>query len=118
MYKLFKVLVVLGFICGLLTAGSYAGARVTVGKFLGSAPPLAGRSSSFSFAGVEELGNRRLVWIIDYATSQLPGVRRATFYVSPTGDLIATVPADLDVRLNAWQRSREPWETRVSTRGS
>ncbi len=108
MYKLFRGLVLLGFICGLLSAGSYAGARVTAGKFLGSPPPLAGRTLSFSFAGVQELGGRHLVWVIDYASSQLPGVRRATFYVSPVGKLIATIPADLDARLEAWERSREP----------
>ena len=108
MHKLFKLLVMLGFICGLLTAGSYAGALVTVGKFVGSSPPLAGKDLSFSFAGVAEAGDRPLVWVVDYNTSQLPGVRRATVYVSPMGDLIATIPADLNSRLTAWERSREP----------
>ncbi|KPJ90763.1 MAG: hypothetical protein AMS18_10090 [Gemmatimonas sp. SG8_17] len=108
MYKLFKGLVVLGFMCGLLAAGSYAGARVTVGKFLGSSPPLAGRTLSFSFTGVEEIGDRHAVWVIEYATSQLPGVRHATFYVSPMGGLIATIPPDLDARLETWERSRDP----------
>jgi len=108
MHKLFKLLVVLGFICGLLVAGSYAGALVTVGKFVGSSPPLESQASSFSFTSVKAAGNRRLVWVFDYNTSKLPGVRRATFYVSPTGGLIATIPADLDSRLTAWERSREP----------
>jgi hypothetical protein len=106
--KLFKLLVALGFICGLLAAGSYAGARVTVGKFVGSPPPLAGQASSFSFAGVREAGDRHLIWVVDYKTSQLPGVRHATLYVSPMGEIVATKPADLSSRLIAWERSREP----------
>ena len=108
MNKLFKLLVTLGFVSGLLAAGSYAGALMTVGKLVGSSPPLAGKASSFSFAGVERAGNRPLVWVVDYNTSRLPGVRRATLYVSATGDLIATIPPDLDSRLMAWERSREP----------
>jgi hypothetical protein len=107
-HKLFKLLVALGFIFGLLTAGSYAGALVAAGKLLGPSPPLHGKALSFSFSGVEQAGNRHLVWVVDYNRSRLPGVRRATVYVSPMGDLLATVPPDLDSRLTAWQRSREP----------
>lgn len=108
MYTLFKGLVALGFICTLFAAGSYAGARVTAGRVVGPSPPLTGLATSFSFAGVKELNDRRLVWIVKFAASRLPGVKRATLYISPTGSLIATRPADLNARLEAWERSHEP----------
>jgi hypothetical protein len=101
-------LVAIGFILALLAAGSYAGALVTAGKFVGPARPLDGKALSFSFSGVEPAGNRHLVWVVNYNRSKLPGVRRATVYVSPMGELLATVPADLDSRLTTWHRSREP----------
>jgi len=108
MSKLFKWLLVLSFAATLLAGGSYAAARVTVGKFVGTKPPLSGRTVTFSFGGVEHLRGNPPAWIVSYRRSQLPGVQQATFYVSPTGKLIAVDPADLDVRLEAWAKSQEP----------
>jgi hypothetical protein len=107
-YKLFKGLAALGFICTLLAAGSYAGTHVTAGRILGPSRPLTNRASSFSFAGVEQVNDRRFVWIVHFAASRLPGVKRATLYISPTGRLLAMRPPDLDARLDAWERSRNP----------
>jgi hypothetical protein len=108
MYKLFKWLLVLAFAFGLAAGASYAAARVTVGKFVGPRPPLSGRTMEFSFGGVERLPGNPRAWVITYRNSQLPGVRQALFYVSPTGKLLTALPADLDVRLEAWAKSQEP----------
>ena len=108
MYKLFKLLVVLAFIGMLLSLGSYAVARLKVGSYMGPMKPLSGHSVSFAFDGVDALNGRRFVWIVDYRNSKLSGVRRATFYVSPMGDMIATVPADLDRRIDAWEKRQLP----------
>ncbi len=108
LYKLFKWLLALAFISSLLAGGSYAAARVTVGKFVGPKPPLSGRSMTFSFGGVQKLRGTPRAWIITYDRSQLAGVRRATFYVSPTGRLIAVDPPDLDIRLETWAKAQEP----------
>lgn len=114
MGKLFKLLVLLIGVGLLLYAGSYAGARFTAGKVVGSTPPLSGRSIVFqgwrppSFAGVAELPGQPRAWVISYARTDLPGVRSATIYVSPTGKLIATRPRDLAARIEAWERAQEP----------
>lgn len=114
MAKLFKLLMVLAAIGGLLTAGSYAGARSTAGKVTGSNPPLSNRTIVFEgwrpprFEGVADLPGKPRAWVIRYGRTRLPGIRRAAIYVSPTGKLIATVPRDLEARIEAWERAQEP----------
>lgn len=114
MAKVFKLLVILTAIGGLLTAGSYAGARFTAGRVTGSNPPLSSRTIYFQgwrppqFEGVASLPGSPRAWVIQYDRTQLPGIRRATIYVSPTGTLIATVPRDLEARIEAWERAQEP----------
>jgi hypothetical protein len=95
-------------LCGLLAFGSYAGARLAAGRLVGTGKPLAGRETQFAFKGVERLPGRPRAWVFTYSISQLPGVARATIYVSPTGAILAMQPADLDARIDAWERAREP----------
>ena len=114
MAKIFKLLVLLAAVGGLITAASYAGARLTAGKVTGSKPPLSSRTIVFQgwrpprFQGVADLPGKPRAWVIHYERTELPGVRQATIYVSPTGRLIATVPRDLDTRIEAWERAQEP----------
>ena len=108
MFTWVKRLILLSFVVGILAAGSYAGAWFQVGKFLGDKPPLGGRTAKFAFGGTEDLSNKPRVWVFKYSTSQLPGVREATIYVSPTGKVVATRPANLGDRIDAWARSLEP----------
>jgi hypothetical protein len=114
MAKLVKILLVLIAIGCLLTAASYAGARLTAGKITGSSPPLSNRTITFQgwrpprFEGVADLPGKPRAWVIQYGRTQLPGVRRVTIYISPTGKLIATVPRDLEARIEAWERAQEP----------
>ena len=108
MRKLFKWLVVLAFVVLLLSLGSCAAAWFEVGRFAGPMKPLTGQSVSFAFDGVDELNGRRFVWVIEYSSSKLPGVRRARFYVSPTGDMVAVIPRDLDRHIEAWEKTQLP----------
>jgi hypothetical protein len=114
MAKVFKLLLLLAAVGCLLTAGSYAGARFTAGKVTGSKPPLSNRTIVFhgwrppKFEGVPDLPGKPRAWVIRYETTRLPGIRRAMIYVSPTGKLIATVPRDLETRIEAWERAQEP----------
>jgi hypothetical protein len=114
MVKLLKLLLLLASIGGLLTFGSYAGARFTAGKITGSNPPMSNRTIVFEgwrpprFEGVADLPGTPRAWIIRYDRTRLPGIRRVTIYVSPTGKLIATVPRDLEARIEAWERAQEP----------
>ena len=108
MFVWVKRLIALSFFAGILAAGSFAGARFQAGKVVGTNPPLGGRSIEFVYKGTEDLSGNPKVWVITYATSRLPGVREARIYVSPTGKVVATRPADLGDRLEAWARSQEP----------
>jgi len=106
--KLIKWLFIIGFVGVLLTGGSYAAARFQVGRLVGPNPPLAGRAVEFAYRGVEGLPGRPRLWVFTYGSTRLPGIRSATIYVSPTGKLVGTRPADLEARLAAWEQSQEP----------
>lgn len=112
--KLFKLLLILIAVGVLGTAYSYAGARFTAGKVVGNTPPLSDRSIVFEgwrppdFAGVADLPGAPRAWVISYGRTQLPGIRRAVIYVSPSGKLIATRPRDLAARIDAWERAQQP----------
>lgn len=108
MLKLIKWLCLIGFVSVLLAGGSYAVARFKVGQIVGPAPPLAGRTVAFAYRGVENLPGRPRLWVVTYTISRLPGIRNVAIYVSPTGKLVATRPADLEARLAAWEQSQEP----------
>lgn len=107
-FRLIKWLIVLAMVGAGLAAASYAGARFTAGRMLGPQPPLSGRTVQFEYKGVEELPGKPRAWVFTYTRSQLPGVRSARIYVTPTGKLITTRPRDLDRRLDAWAKAQEP----------
>jgi hypothetical protein len=107
-FKLIKWLFLLAFVGTLLSSASYAAARLRAGQIVGSNPPLSGRTVDFAFKGVEDLTGNPRAWVVTYRSSQLPGVRGAKVFISPTGKLIGTVPPDLGRRIEAWERSREP----------
>ena len=108
MFKLIKWLFLLAFVGTLLSSASYAAARLRAGQVVGSNPPLSARTVGFAFKGVEDLTGNPRAWVVTYGSSQLPGVRGAKIFISPTGKLIGTVPADLARRIEAWEKSREP----------
>jgi hypothetical protein len=108
MRRAIKWLVLLLLVAGVLGMVSYLGARATAGKVVGSNPPLSERSITFAYQGVPELAGKPRVWVIQYRRTRLPGVGRATIYVSMTGKLVATSPANLDERLEAWEKAQQP----------
>ncbi|HWP38010.1 MAG TPA: hypothetical protein VNL18_10705 [Gemmatimonadales bacterium] len=108
MARLFKWLLLAALLCAAFVIYSYLGARITAGKVLGPNPPVSDRTIEFAFDGVPDLQGRPRAWVITYRASRLPGVRRVQIYVSPMGELIATRPADLSTRLDAWEKSRLP----------
>ena len=113
MAKVFKLLLLLVSVGGLLTFASYAGARVTVGKIVGAHPPLSARTIYFqgwrppAFEGVTDLPGKPRAWVIEFGRTELPGIRRVTLFVSPTGKLLATRPRDLEARIEAWEQAQE-----------
>ncbi len=108
MFIWIKRLLILSFVVGILTAGSFAAARLEAGKILGNQRPLGGRTTAFAFKGAEDLAGNPRVWVFNYSTSLIPGVREATIYVTPTGRVVATRPSNLPDLVEAWERSLEP----------
>ncbi|HEX9579748.1 MAG TPA: hypothetical protein VF970_01450 [Gemmatimonadales bacterium] len=108
MRRFFKWLFIAALACGAFVVYSYAGARLTAGRVVGPNPPFSGRTIKFYFDGVPDLRGRPRAWVITYNRSRLPGVLTAQIYISPTGTLLATRPADLDTRLDAWEKTRLP----------
>lgn len=105
--RLIKLLILALIVGTLLGAASYAGARARVGQLLGPDPPVGGRTITFAVKGVPDLPERPRAWVFVYRTNRL-GVRRVRVYVSLAGKVIATVPANLAQRVEAYARSREP----------
>jgi hypothetical protein len=91
-----------------LAGASFAGARVTAGKLTGSQPPgLGPPSTHFEFQGISALRGKPRGWVIAYPHASGFGRGGAEIYVSPTGRLLGTRPADLARRLEA-TRATEP----------
>ena len=108
MRRLIKWIIVLAMIGGLAYGASYVGARAAAGKLLGPEPPLTGRSVAFAFKGVQDMTDTPRLWVFTYTRSQLPGVSRAVIYVSPTGKIVRTEPANLEALVDAWEKAQEP----------
>jgi hypothetical protein len=96
MRALFLLLV----IAAALGGASYAGARFTAGKVVGPNPRGLGSSSArFAFDGIAALPGKPRGWVIRYPHATAFGRGGAEIYVSPTGRLLGTKPADLSQRL-------------------
>jgi hypothetical protein len=104
MRALFLLLVIAAGLAG----ASYAGARFTAGRLLG---PDSGRLGSptahFAYAGIQGLPAKPRGWVLWYPSAKQFGDQGATIYVSPTGTLLGTRPADLVRRVEA-QHAAEP----------
>ena len=106
--KVFKRLLAVAFVVGLLFAASYMGAMFSAGKLLGPGSPLSGRRAKLEYKGVQELPGKPRAWVVAYFASRVPSLQNATIYVSLTGTVLATQPADLEARIDAWRRTQEP----------
>ena len=109
MGKLIKLLILLVFLGGLVYAGSYAGARATLGKFVGSPPPEMGeRTARLAYGGIAELPAHPRAWEFRYSRVEVNGGQPAKVFVSLDGKILGTVPRDLGNRIDAWRKAREP----------
>lgn len=89
-------------ICVSLGTASYAGARLTAGKLVGPNPTgLGPLETQFAYAGIPTLPTRPRAWVLAYPAARQFGRRGAEIYVSVTGRLLGTRPADLADRLEA-----------------
>jgi hypothetical protein len=96
MRTLFLLLVIVAALSG----ASYAGARFTAGKVTGPNPRELGSSTArFAFDGIPNLRTKPRGWVISYPHATGFGSGGAEIYVSPTGRLLGTRPANLAERL-------------------
>jgi hypothetical protein len=108
MGKFLKIVIIAAFAGVLLYAGSYVGARATVGKFLGSRPPPMGeRTVRLNWRGVEALPQHPRAWEFHYSRASVNFNRPVRIFVSPSGRILGTIPRDLDRRIDAFHRARE-----------
>ena len=106
--NLIKLVVVLAFVGGLALGASYLGARATSGKLLGPKPPNLGvRTARFAYKGVPTLPGNPKVWEFTYNGTAVPGARKMVIYISPTGKLIATIPRDIDLRIQSLEAKND-----------
>ena len=107
--KFIKLLVAAAFVGGLVYAGSYAGARFAAGKLLGSPPPEMGQfTARLAYDGIAGLPAHPRGWEFSYSRVAVNGGRPGKIYVSLGGDILGTVPRDLEARLESWRKSKEP----------
>ena len=88
-----------------LAGASYAGARFTAGKLTGPSPQGLGASATrFEFKGITSLQAKPRGWVVAYPSAREFGSRGAEIYVSPTGQLLGTRPANLAQVLESRRR--------------
>jgi hypothetical protein len=104
MRALFLFLVIVAALAG----ASYAGARFTAGRLTGPDPPgLGSPATRFAIGGISALRTKPRGWVVAYPNARQFGQSGAEIYVSLTGRLLGTRPADLAQRLET-QRGDEP----------
>jgi hypothetical protein len=108
MKRLLRFVFLLLIVAAVLGTASYTGARATAGKLLGPNPPVFDRNMIFVYRPSADLPAKPPLWMIRYGRTRLPGLRTVTIYVSVTGNLLATLPKDLDARLDAYQQAQQP----------
>jgi hypothetical protein len=85
-----------------LAGASYAAARLTAGRVIGPQPNGFGSPTThFAFSGIRALRTRPRGWVVAYPRAQGFGPGGAEVYVSPTGRLLGTRPANLAQRIEA-----------------
>lgn len=108
MGKFLKRIAILAFAGGLLYGASYVGARAKVGTMLGeTSRDMGERSIRFVWDGVQTLPGKPRAWEFTYSQARIYMSRPVMIYISPTGQILGTVPADLDRRLDA-VRAQDP----------
>jgi len=105
MRALFLLLVIVAALAG----ASFAGARFTAGRLTGPNPPgLGPPTTRFEYKGIAALRSKPRGWVVAYPTAREFGSKGVEIYVSPTGQLLGTRPANLAQQLDAVRRKNEP----------
>jgi hypothetical protein len=106
MARLFWIVVMLGFAAAVAAGISWIGAYTAVGKLLGAPPPEMGKqTTTFLWEGMPHVPGHPRAWRFAFRPTKIPGAERVEIYVSPSGKVLATEPADLESRLQAFHHT-------------
>ena len=106
MARFFWYVMMAALAAALVSGASWAGAYYRVGTLLGSPPPKMGtQSTTFLRDGLKSVRGRPKVWRFAFGPTEIPGAPKVRIYVSPSGELVATDPPDLQDHLRQF-RSR------------
>jgi hypothetical protein len=88
-------------IAAALVAGvSWGLAYNSVASLLGDPPPQMGnQTTAFLWDGLTDVEGHPRVWSFAYSPTLIPGAPYVRVYVSPTGHIVETEPADLWTRV-------------------
>jgi hypothetical protein len=102
MARLFWWVVMFGVAAAVAGGVSWIAAYTTVAKLLGSPPPRMGEQEvRLLWRGMPNQAEHPRAWQFAFGPTAIPGAPRVLIYVSPTGELIRTEPADLAARVTA-----------------
>jgi len=106
MARLFWIIVMLGFVGAVALGISWIGAYTAVGKLLGAPPPQMGTQKTTIFwKGAPHLRGHPRAWRFAFGPTRIPGAQQVEIYVSPTGNIITTEPADMEKRIEAFHHT-------------
>src|SRR6185436_13115424 len=100
--RIFWFLVVVAVAAGIAGGASWAIAQNTVNDVLGAPPPLMGKTTTkFLWEGMPKKAGHPRAWRFGFGPTHIPGTPNVVMYISPTGKLLQTEPADLVARVKA-----------------
>ena len=100
-------LIFMAALIGTLLAGASFGAAIFgVGDLLGAPPPARGRRDvTFLWEGMPGRRDHARAWRFAFKGTKVPGAPNITVYISPTGKVLQTNPADLPDRIKAFHNT-------------
>jgi YD repeat-containing protein len=107
MGKLIKFLALVALVAALAGGGSYAAAYFAQGKITGVDDPIGARTVKLEWKGIDSLPGKPRAWVFTYSGGKIQGIPRATIWVTPGGDVIATKPRDLQERIERWRDAQQ-----------
>ena len=100
MGRLFRLALLLALVAAVVVGVSWALAYNGVATLLGDPPPQMGvQTTTFLWDGLPQVEGAPRVWSFAYYPTLIPGAQSVRIYVTPTGHVVQTEPADLAARM-------------------
>ena len=100
MSRLIGLILILALAAAFVVGGSWALAYNGVATLLGDPPPQMGtQTTTFLWDGLTQVEGAPRVWSFAFYPTLIPGAQSVRMYVTPTGRVVWTEPADLAARV-------------------